>query len=66
MPSLPRFLTALLACGAVAGALCATCGSRVASAVTRCAQGRYRLTIAARAMVGGGTAKATTAFRIVR
>jgi len=28
--------------------------------------GRYRLTITARAMVGGGTAKATTAFRIVR
>jgi hypothetical protein len=28
--------------------------------------GRYRLTISARAMVGGGTAKATTAFRIVR
>jgi hypothetical protein len=27
--------------------------------------GRYRLTITARAMAGGGTAKATTAFRIV-
>jgi hypothetical protein len=28
--------------------------------------GRYRLTITARAMVGGATAKATMAFRIVR
>jgi hypothetical protein len=28
--------------------------------------GRYRLTITARAMVGGGSAKATMAFRIVR
>jgi hypothetical protein len=28
--------------------------------------GRYRLTITARAMVGGGTAQATMAFRIVR
>jgi hypothetical protein len=28
--------------------------------------GRYRLTITARAMAGAGTAKATTAFRIVR
>jgi hypothetical protein len=28
--------------------------------------GRYRLTITARAMVGGATGKATMAFRIVR
>ena len=28
--------------------------------------GRYRLTITARAMAGGASAKATTAFRIVR
>src|SRR5262249_50161384 len=40
------------------------CKGRIAGKTLR--PGRYRLTITARAMVGGATAKATMAFRIVR
>jgi hypothetical protein len=63
MPSLPRSLTALLVAAAFTGALAATAS---ADSIVYVKDGNDRLTITARAMVGGATAKATMAFRIVR
>jgi hypothetical protein len=74
MPSPLRFLTALAVSAVAAFALAATAGKpgantlrfkgRIGGHTLR--PGRYRLTITARAMAGGASAKATMAFRIVR